>query len=272
MILFHVTCKSKLGSIAKDGLKECSYWASDEEVSDYYAETIKDEGEEPVILQVTLSDLDASQLRPDQPGIDEPITMAIGMSEDEVARVWRSSKKTWKDSIEIISSLRYDGWIEPGKLCVIVGDDAVLLSDFIQSVTPVEPALVSRFPISGVKIRHESIKFEVHRDDDDEGVFVSARDTNKKNDLGEPLDIAHLHVPDESVRSNGDFSIGDIYVSEDLRRQGIASTMVKLMCLELGGAPLGATSVFSDDGKSFFDAYKSAQPAPETNPTKRPRP
>ena len=103
------------------------------------------------------------------------------------------------------------------------------------------------------------ITYEVSRDEDDEGTFVMARDTTRKSVTGASLTIGHLHVPDDAVRGNG-YRIGDIDVSKDMRRQGIATEMVRKMSEHLNAKPTGAMSVFSDDGKAFFDGARFSPP------------
>ena len=98
------------------------------------------------------------------------------------------------------------------------------------------------------------VKYSFSRDNDDEGTFVLAFDDNKKNQVGTDMCIAHLHVPDEAIRDNG-WYLGDINVNKEYRHQGIATKLVDLMSDRLQSRPKGASSVFSDEGKSFFDAY-----------------
>ena len=49
---------------------------------------ISDNGCQAVVLTVNLSDLDAAQLQPDYPGLEEPITTVVGMSESDINREW----------------------------------------------------------------------------------------------------------------------------------------------------------------------------------------
>lgn len=43
-LLYHATRGDFLASIAGDGLRSGSYWAADEDLLDYYVETVEDEG------------------------------------------------------------------------------------------------------------------------------------------------------------------------------------------------------------------------------------
>ena len=92
-VLFYVTAKSKVDSILMKWLRAGSYWSASERLTAYYAETVEDEGDEPVVLRISLEHLDEAFLRPDMPGIEEPITTAIGMKEAEVVEAWTKSAR-----------------------------------------------------------------------------------------------------------------------------------------------------------------------------------
>ncbi len=118
MPIVHLTAAKNLESIARDGLRGRSYFIdpehdSGESLIDYYAETIRDEGDEPVVLLIPEQALDASLFEADRPGIEEPITTALEMSEDDVSGEWEASDKTAEDSRRIIGSFRYAGTIPP---------------------------------------------------------------------------------------------------------------------------------------------------------------
>lgn len=100
------------------------------------------------------------------------------------------------------------------------------------------------------------IIYKTERDQGDIGSFVFVFDTDKKNLSDKPLCIAHLHVPDEEIGCDY-WNIGDIWVHQQYRRQGIASKMMEIMSKLLGSSCRGAASVFSTDGEAFFDAYRS---------------
>jgi hypothetical protein len=112
-----------------------------------------------------------------------------------------------------------------------------------------------QFDPTNQDIRFSPPRYEVKRDEEDEGTFAVALSNDQKNRNGDPLQVAHLHVPDEAVSAAG-WRIGDIQVTKALRRQGIASELVRRMSEHLGSKPIGAASVFSEDGKRFFENAK----------------
>ena len=61
----------------------------------------------------------------------------------------------------------------------------------------------------------------------DGSIYISAIDIEKLNDRGNPLSVAHLHVPTDRMYKNT-FSVGDVWVSDFYRRQGIATKMYEL--------------------------------------------
>lgn len=96
-----------------------SYWASDEDIHEYYLDTIREDGYEPVSIVIDISAMDSSLIEPDYPGIEEPLTYTLKTSEDTVWEKWENSSKTWRDSIEIIGSIRFCGLIHPDLITVL---------------------------------------------------------------------------------------------------------------------------------------------------------
>jgi hypothetical protein len=116
--LFHVTPLANLESIRKEGVRGPSCWANRSALVNYYREVIGDEGHEPLVVAVRLSHLDEATIGPDLPSIDEPITGAIGLSDDDVVEQWGDCDKTWRDCLSIVGSLRYMEAIRPSLLSV----------------------------------------------------------------------------------------------------------------------------------------------------------
>ena len=111
IMLYHATLRANLASIERDGVKPTSYWASTEELVEYYSE----DGDY-VVISAPLSAFDPTLLRPDYPGINEPITTAIGKSEAAVIAEWKACDGTWQDSLRIIHSVSYEGVIHPTEI------------------------------------------------------------------------------------------------------------------------------------------------------------
>lgn len=107
--LYHVAPAEQAESIAREGIRPVSYWAIGS-VHDYYVEEVSESGEAK-IYRVPLTDFDASLLEPDYPGLEEPLTYTLKMSEEEVWEEWESSEQTWRDCLDIIGSVRYRGSI-----------------------------------------------------------------------------------------------------------------------------------------------------------------
>lgn len=117
--LFHVTSKAKLPLIAQDGMWLGSYWSDNLALAGYYAETVEDEGEDPVVLETTLGELQkisSEALSPDLPGIAEPITTIVGRLEDAIHEGWENGDKSWQASLKLIGSLQFNAPIPPSAL------------------------------------------------------------------------------------------------------------------------------------------------------------
>lgn len=105
---YHATSAQNAEKILSEGMREGSYWG-EEDIASYYAETVQDDGETPVIIIVELEDLISlgeEHIAPDHAGIEEPLTFTLGMKEDEVMEAWEECEGTWRDSLEIIRSFR----------------------------------------------------------------------------------------------------------------------------------------------------------------------
>jgi hypothetical protein len=97
--------------------ERATYWGT-HSIASYYAETIEDEGEEPVIIRAEIEAFNADFLEPDQPGIDEPISFLIGMKEQAIYDAWIASDGSWKSSLDLIGSVRYRGDLPAAALSV----------------------------------------------------------------------------------------------------------------------------------------------------------
>lgn len=117
--LFHVTPISNLPSIQKEGLRPGAYLSALADLTKYYAETVKDEGEVPVIIKIPFDRLDVAALEPDYPGIEEPILTIIRPNlnvgnecdEDWIYGRWVESEQDFQASLELIGSVRYSAHI-----------------------------------------------------------------------------------------------------------------------------------------------------------------
>lgn len=104
--LYHVTARSNINRILEYGLNSGSYWGLTHIVS-YYAETIEDEGEEPLFIKLPIEAFDDDHIEPDINGIYEPLTFTLGMSEDSIIETWESGEGRWFDCLNLIGSVRY---------------------------------------------------------------------------------------------------------------------------------------------------------------------
>ena len=108
-MFLHVTARENLASILANGLRPGAYLVIGDrtEISDYYAETVTDEGKAPVVIEVDAANLPPENFAPDFNGIEEPLTHTLQMTEDDVREAWAGSGGTWHDSIELIGTCRY---------------------------------------------------------------------------------------------------------------------------------------------------------------------
>ena len=121
--LYHVTTRDNLTAIAQEGLRGRSYWASESAVVDYYQEVVRDEGGSPVVLELPLEAALGFSPEPDRPGLEEPISGAVGMSEDEVWEAWEDTKQDWQPCLDLIGSIRF---ADPIPAAVLVAHNPAL--------------------------------------------------------------------------------------------------------------------------------------------------
>lgn len=132
---FHVTAQKHLSSVAQHGLREGAYLSHADfpEVQDYYAETVSDEGDEPIVIEIDASGIDVTLLAPDMPGIEEPLSFTLGATDEDIHAQWEASGKTWEDSVNIIGTARYMAPILPQFLRV---NGAVLGAEAADAAKP----------------------------------------------------------------------------------------------------------------------------------------
>ena len=113
--LYHATTRGIAEELLAHGFRDAiSYWGV-EAVASYYAEVVADEDAQPAIVSVSLEDLDANMLRPDHPGIEEPLTHTLQTTEDQVHEAWTATPGGWRDCLDLIGSVTYHGPI-PARL------------------------------------------------------------------------------------------------------------------------------------------------------------
>ena len=128
---YHATATEKLASIRENGLNAGCYLTNNLNMAEYYAETVADEDLTPVIIEIDGDALDTSAIKPDRPGIEEPIMSVVRdmhqlnryASEEWVANQWSKSKKDWKASLDIIGCVRYAAVIPVRALTFETVDD-----------------------------------------------------------------------------------------------------------------------------------------------------
>lgn len=106
--LFHGTSTKFKNYILENGTKSPSYWGT-EEVAKYYAEEVVEQhGGKLLIIKVPMSKFKEEFLKPDENSVAEPLTYTLGKTEDEVWEEWKESDGTWRDSFDIVSSVKYN--------------------------------------------------------------------------------------------------------------------------------------------------------------------
>lgn len=141
-LLFHATSIENLASINENGLKAGSYWTNDNDLRDYYVETVEDEAVEASILVIDLRQLQelankANQtLLPDLPGIEEPITTVLRKREDDIHEQWQGSRRTWQECLDIVKSLKCPFDIPSSALRVMepLSDDLITLTEHLEAL------------------------------------------------------------------------------------------------------------------------------------------
>jgi hypothetical protein len=113
--LYHGTTASNFERIMLDGgvMEAGSFWGT-ERIADTYAEEAVDAasdydaGEEQAIIRVPLSRFNKASLMPDDNSVAEPLTYTLKRTEEDLYADWQKAKGTWRDSLRIYESVRYD--------------------------------------------------------------------------------------------------------------------------------------------------------------------
>ena len=102
--LWHLTSAANLDSILARGV-DPGHWGSEAAMRYYERIKLRDD---PLILCVPLRRFAADKLEPDLRGrLDPPDALALGMSEDEVERLWFASPQTWRDGLRLMGTVYY---------------------------------------------------------------------------------------------------------------------------------------------------------------------
>lgn len=126
----HATDRAKLAQILTAGVSAGSYWAINPSVNAYYEECVADEDQVPITLRLPVDVLENFQPQPDRPGLQEPLTSVLGMSDEEVWEAWEETDGSWQACAQLIGSFKVVQAIpaelirahNPG-LCQAMGDE-----------------------------------------------------------------------------------------------------------------------------------------------------
>lgn len=107
--LYHGTTSNHIEDILKYGMKSPSWWGSYEIAREYALNTLDAERGfgAPLIIKKKIDDFDKSAFAIDAPSIQEPLTLTLGKSEEEVWEEWENSDQTWEDCLDIVESVKY---------------------------------------------------------------------------------------------------------------------------------------------------------------------
>lgn len=129
---------ANMPAIRENGLNEGTYFVSShfhdyEKLIDYYAEVVNEESPAGyVILSVKGEFLSDEHMEPDRPGIAEPITGAIGKTDNEVIDSWLrvDGEGTGRDTLNIIGSMQYSKRIPVEHITIESGQEPKPLMDY----------------------------------------------------------------------------------------------------------------------------------------------
>lgn len=120
--LYHATDADALDSIRAEGLRSFSYWTSNDDLAAYYQECLEDEGKNTVLLAIRVKTPLTAPWAPDFPGLEEPISTVIGLSEEEVREEWdplSKEEETPQACLDLIGSVRSEACIGADQLLVV---------------------------------------------------------------------------------------------------------------------------------------------------------
>lgn len=107
--LYRAVARDRGEAMLRDGQPPVrSHWGV-HAIASYYAETVADDGDEPVVVSAPIEAFDPSLLVEDEPGFCEPISTVVGSSEDAIHAAWSKSDRSWTSSLALIGSVAYDG-------------------------------------------------------------------------------------------------------------------------------------------------------------------
>lgn len=116
--LYHATEAEHLGDILQYGLKPGTYLGA-EEIADYYAEDIEDNGNDFAVLEINFEAIKELSLAPDMAGVEEPLTFTLKSSEEAIWEAWEATEGSWQDCFRLIGSLRCMDTIPPEAITVV---------------------------------------------------------------------------------------------------------------------------------------------------------
>jgi hypothetical protein len=121
--LYRAVDEGRLAEVLAHGYTSdhLTYWGT-ADIAAYYAETIRDEGKRPVFVIAKICAFDQAQLEPDMPGIEEPLTFTLKMSEEEVWDAWKATDGSWQASLNLIGSVAYRGALAKRGLMIAYED------------------------------------------------------------------------------------------------------------------------------------------------------
>lgn len=119
MLLYHGTTATAAAKILTVGLVN-AHLSGDYDLACYYADCSAEESDgEPVVLEIEIAQ-DDEALLPDLIALTEPVSFA-GLTSDELleriaAHPEPPAGMSWRDSLQLVSSVVYEGLLAPARL------------------------------------------------------------------------------------------------------------------------------------------------------------